>query len=142
VIIAVVFALSLVQSAAGQAIVGAQTASDNAAGAGGRAPGDMVAAGVAQSIAFSGHVTIITEPDSAMNPRADAIAASLDILFQQLNIAIAAFHNLLLARAGLSPVLPASSGAKLPAEAVKPGRLASPERLSRLIKARGGIGQK
>ena len=35
-----------------QAIVGGQTALDNAASAGARSPGDMVSAGVAQALAF------------------------------------------------------------------------------------------
>lgn len=143
-IIAVVVSLSLGHSAAGQSIIGAQTALDNVSGAGGRAPGNMVSAGVAQTIDFGNRAfagTVITEAAPGTSIRAETIAASLNILFEQLNLAIVAFHNLLRARAGLSPVLPAFSRTKTAVEAIKPGRLASPERLGRFIKSRHGDGR-
>ena len=100
---------------AGQVITNGQNPLDNAAAAGARAPGNMVAAGVAQAFgihddARAGHE--ITETETPTSVRAQALADSIAILFEQLNQAITAFHNLLLLRGGRTPtitgVMPAS----------------------------------
>ena len=91
----------------GQSLAPAQTALDNAAAAGTRSPGNMVSAGVAQHQEFGGHVTVITEPGGPpeVEPFRQAIVASLEVLFEQLNQALLLFHNLILARAGRPPAL-------------------------------------
>lgn len=74
-----------------------------------RAPGQLVQAGIARAVetnnAFLAGVEIVDEYEPSL--RAQVISESLQVVFQQVNNAIAAFHNLLLARAGRTPnVLP------------------------------------
>lgn len=133
-----------------QAIVGAQTALDNAAAAGSRSPGDMVSAGVAQAMDFANRAaagTVITEPAPGTSPRAQLLSDTMQILFDQLNQAILLFNTLLRQRAGLS-TLPSGSGKlgsllgsvnsrKKAAEVeTEPGRLASFDRLQREHRAK------
>jgi len=73
-----------------------------------RAPGNMISAAVgryqlAHNAALAG-VEIVDTPEPSIASM--ALAESLGILFQQLNNAIVAFHNLLLARAGRPPIIP------------------------------------
>lgn len=114
----------------GQALVGGQTALDNAGGAGARSPGNMVSAGVAQTLDFGGHVTIITEQAATDGGLlAQTIAASLDILFEQLNQALLLFHNLLLARAGRPPAIPGLGLEAVRIKEPRPGNLVQTARL-------------
>ena len=89
-----------------QAITTGQNPLDNAAAAGARAPGDMVISGVAQAVDFgnAGQSGVqITETAPPTSVRAQALADSFELLFQQLNQAILLFHNLLALRGGQTP---------------------------------------
>lgn len=102
----VLFTVICLAPAEAQVITSGQNPLDNAAAAGARAPGDMVIAGVAQAAAFAnaGRAGVeITETTRPTSVRAQALADSIAILFEQLNQAIAAFQSLLLLRSGSSP---------------------------------------
>ena len=116
--------LVFVNEGFGQALVGGQTALDNAAAAGARSPGNMVSAGVGQAVNFGNHVTVITDQGPQTSLRAETIAASLQILFDQLNQALLLFHNLILAQAGRSPEILKTQGKAEGRETMYPGFLA------------------
>lgn len=90
----------------------AQTAGDNVRGGSirGRNPGQMVQNGVARHSDFADRQSLGTVIDA--EETADAfpglIAEALEIVFGQINDAIAAFRNLLLVRSGQTPI-PASA---------------------------------
>lgn len=107
----------------GQALVGAQTALDNVGAAGARSPGNMVSAGVGQALNFGNHVTVITEQTRPTSLRAETIAASLQILFDQLNQALLLFHNLILAQAGRPPEILKTRAKTVGRETLRPGFL-------------------
>ena len=105
-IMAVLVAAVCHASADAQVITNGQNPLDNAAAAGARAPGDMVGAGLAQAFIIHDDARAgpdITETERPTSVRAQALADSIAILFEQLNQAIVAFHNLLLLRGGSSP---------------------------------------
>ncbi len=82
-----------------------QTALDNASGSSVRArvPGDLVTAGVARAVAFSDAANAgvqITETSQPTSIRAQAIADSLEIVFQALNQTLVLFEDLWLAQLG------------------------------------------
>ena len=134
-VLVVIFPLVFANRGFGQSLVGGQTALDNAAAAGARSPGNMVSAGVAQHLDFGGHVTVITEQGASDGGLlAQTIAASLDILFEQLNQALLLFHNLLLAQAGRPPALPGLGLKAVRIEEPRPGNLVNTAR--RQAKAR------
>lgn len=129
-VLVVVFLLVFASHGFGQSLVGGQTALDNTAAAGARSPGNMVGAGVAQHLNFGGHVTVITEQGASDGGLlAQTIAASLDILFEQLNQALLLFHNLLLARAGRPPAIPGLALKAVRIEEPRPGNLVNTARL-------------
>lgn len=119
-----VICLVFVNEGFGQALVGGQTALDNVAAAGARSPGNMVGAGVAQAVNFGNHVTVITEQTRPTSLRAETIAASLQILFDQLNQALLLFHNLILAQAGRPPEILKTRAKTMDRETLRPGFLA------------------
>jgi len=128
-VLVVMFLLVFANPGFGQSLAPAQTALDNAAAAGARSPGNMVTAGVAQHQAFGGHVTVITEAGPPeVEPFRQAIVASLEILFEQLNQALLLFHNLLLARAGRPPALPGIGLKSVRIEEPRPGSLVNTAR--------------
>ncbi|MBU0717802.1 MAG: hypothetical protein KJ749_06090 [Planctomycetes bacterium] len=98
----VLIAFGLGTPASAQVLTTGQSALDNVAAAGARAPGNMVSAGVAraQEAANAPRGITITEVAPTTSIRAQALAQSLGIVFDQLNQAITLFANLLLARAG------------------------------------------
>lgn len=86
----------------------AQTAADNARSGAIRTrnPGRMVQNGVARHQDFADRQslgTVIDEPPS-LDPFPGLIAEALDVVFGQINEAISAFRNLLLIRAGQTPI--------------------------------------
>ncbi len=89
------------------------TAADNVSGGAlaARAPGRMVNAGIGRSVGFAEFarsVPNITDLDSGeLSPRQMFLVDAIDIVFDQLNLAILGFHNLFLARAGEPPYIPA-----------------------------------
>lgn len=100
------FALA-VAAAVAQVPPSGQTAADNVRGGSvrGRNPGRMVQNGVARHQDFSDRQaagTEITEPPTDP-PFPGLVSELLDIVFTQINEAITAFRNLLLARAGQIP---------------------------------------
>lgn len=112
--IAVLIVLSILALTPGgyaQSFPSGQTAADNARAGSVRLrdPGNMVNAGVAAAIDFSNNaqapieIVVTSLPTSI---RAQLIADSLQIVFDELNQAIVLFHNLLLARAGKPPIIP------------------------------------
>lgn len=122
-LLAVVLPLVFASHGFGQTLAPAQTALDNAGAAGARAPGIMVGAGVAQAVSFGNHVTVITEQGAQTSPRAETIAASLQILFDQLNQALLLFHNLILAQAGRPPEILKTREKTVVRETLRPGFL-------------------
>ena len=78
--------------------------------AGFRAPGNMVSSGIGRAASLMPNPLAhpqITETASA-SLRTQVIVANLETFFQTLNTAIVALHNVILARAGRSPVIPSS----------------------------------
>lgn len=124
-------ALVLGSSVQAQIPVWQQTAAENARGGAvrGRAPGDMVSAGVARAIEFANAARAgvqITEVAPVSSFRTDAMVASITALFEELNQAMLIIGNLLLARSGIglesalpdsvpsSPIDPGSTGDTVP----------------------------
>ncbi len=92
-----------------QVIIDGGRARDNLRSAAGRAPGNMVSAGVGRALAHANSFWApvqITETSRPSTARALFVADAIEILFGQLNDAIMLFQNLLLARAGRTPVIP------------------------------------
>ena len=94
--------------------VAGRTALENVAGGavGLRSPGNMVQAGVARTV---DHIVLgrigyrdITETEASRptSPRAQFLSDALEAVFEQLNLAIQYFENLLRVRAGLPPEIP------------------------------------
>ncbi len=90
----------------------AQTAGDNVRGGAirGRNPGQMVQNGVARHSDFADRQSLgtVIDAEETLDPFPGLIAEALEIVFGQINDAIAAFRNLLLVRSGQTPV-PASA---------------------------------
>ena len=77
-----------------------------------RAPGNLVSAGVARlqtATALAQAPITITATGPQFSARAQLLAESIRIVFEQLNQAFTLFNNLLLARAGRTPQLPTAS---------------------------------
>ena len=93
-----------------QTIIQGGTALDNAATAGARAPGNMVANGLSRVQEFAERAAAGPQITEQAPPETDvwsqALADSITILFDQLDQAIFLFHNLLLARAGEPLIIP------------------------------------
>lgn len=93
-----------------QVIISGQTALDNAAAAGARAPGRMVNQGLAQAraaaVAGRAPINITAQPTPSLH--AQILSDSIRLIFQQINQAVLLLQNLVLARAGRPPVLPSS----------------------------------
>lgn len=105
------FALAFGATAYGQNNVAGNTALENArAGAArGRAPGNMVSAGVAQAQAAANFARAgieITETSRPTSWRTEFLVDAIETVFEQLNQAIALFSNLLVLRAGGEPGIP------------------------------------
>ena len=74
-----------------------------------RAPGNMVRDGVARTLeaaAFARYGVEITDTYRPTTVRAQLMTEVISIVFNQINLAVVAFHNLLLARAGEAPIVP------------------------------------
>lgn len=106
-------ALGLSVPANAQDVMEGRTAFENLRGAGGRAPGRMVTAGLAraQETAAGGRAQVtapqITETSRPTPIRAQFLADVIEILFEQLEATFLFLGNRWLARAGLGPLLPA-----------------------------------
>lgn len=70
---------------------------------GARAPGRLVQAGLSRHAEFTNFQFGITEMQTP-SPRSQALAAALELFFEDLNAAIQSFAALLLARAGQNPL--------------------------------------
>lgn len=100
-------------AAQAQIDAGGRTALQNVAGGAVRvrSPGKMVIAGVAraQQAITTGLVGVnITETSRPTEPRAQFLVDAIEAIFSQLNQLIVFFEDLLLARAGLPSLIPAS----------------------------------
>ena len=76
-----------------------------------RSPGNMVAAGVARAQLTNRSVTPhiqITETGGELSPGKMFLIDAIGIIFSDLNLAIVAIHNVILAQAGQPPVIPTS----------------------------------
>lgn len=85
--------------------------SSGGAAAGFRAPGNMVSNGVARAKGFTPNplaIIEITETEPTTSLRAQLLADSISIIFQQVNNAIYVFNNLIRARGGLPLAAPVS----------------------------------
>ena len=97
-LIAAIVCLITVGSATAQEFPSGQSAADSVRSVGARAPGNMVRAGVAQALNFGNAARAgiqITETSLVTSIRAQALADSIGIIFQQINEALVLFHNLL-----------------------------------------------
>jgi len=110
--LAAVVVVGLAPSVEAQVIIspGAIWETTGGGSAGFRAPGNMVASGIGRADAMMPNPlapTQITETAS-VSLRTQVIVANLETFFQTLNTAVVALHNIILARAGRSPVIPSS----------------------------------
>jgi hypothetical protein len=104
---------AIASTAAAQFPVSGRTALENARGSAirnpeARTPGNLVQEGVARAREFGRGADIgvdVTETSRPPSLRAQILAESIEIVFDQLNTAITLFHNLILARGGRSPRL-------------------------------------
>jgi len=108
-------------TAGAQDIIEGGTALENSRGGAvrERAPGRMVTAGVSRAQEFQNSIRggiEITEPAPVSSPRSELLAESIAAVFNQINLAIVGFHNLLLARAGRPAVIPESIIASVPTD--------------------------
>jgi len=74
-----------------------------------RSPGNMVTAGLARTqvaMNFARGIIDITEPLAGPDPKASFLSEAITIIFEQLNRTLLYLGNILLERAGLSPLLP------------------------------------
>ncbi|MEK6798789.1 MAG: hypothetical protein AABZ12_07480 [Planctomycetota bacterium] len=101
-------------SAPSQVVINGGTAHDNVSNSGARAPGRMVNSGVTRTLEAMGFarngVEITETGPQGPDPRSAFAADALTGLFQQLNVAILAFENILRARVGLPPRIPVVGG--------------------------------
>ena len=73
-----------------------------------RSPGSMVSDGVDRAMEaawFARNGIEITETESSTSVTAQVTTQVMATVFDQINLAIVAFHNLLLARAGRAPIV-------------------------------------
>jgi hypothetical protein len=110
-LLASVAAMFTAASAQGQGVITGFPVNENVRGGAlhQRAPGNMVRAGVARAQEFANAAAAgveITETADETSVWSNALAESIATVFNQLNLAIVGFHNLLLARAGRPPVVP------------------------------------
>ncbi len=126
----VTVALALASQASAQSFPTGQTAADNsrAGSVAARDPGNMVIAGVAQTLAAAdaGRAgVVITATSRPTSVRAGLLAESIQLLFSQLTEAIELVHVLLLARNGGPPTFSRTIKADLSdaSPAPVPGRL-------------------
>lgn len=112
-IVVAVAAPAQAQLAGGDTIQSPQAVwnNSNAGAVAQRSPGNMVAAGVARAQltnrSASPHIQI-TETGGELSPGKMFLIDAIGIIFSDLNLAIVAIHNVILAQAGEPPVIPAS----------------------------------
>jgi hypothetical protein len=114
-----VFVLCFEATTRGQNNVAGNTALENARAGSvrGRAPGNIVTAGVARAqnaANFARGGVEITETSRPVHWRVDFLVEAINIVFEQVNQAIALFANLLAVRAGGEPVIAADFLQNLP----------------------------
>ncbi len=100
--------LAATPTAPGQQVISGGTAFDNLSSAAGRAPGNLVNAGVARAMEAAdrgrAQPNITETVDTSAGPQARFLADAVAVFFREFNELLAFFGNQLAVRSGLSPI--------------------------------------